>query len=53
MTQSDLDATRAAAQALAEGARGVAQSWLRRNVWGVVALAGAALALAVLSVVWG
>jgi hypothetical protein len=53
MADPKRDAARAAAEQLAAQAQGVARSWLRRNVWGVVGVALAALLLAAALLRWG
>lgn len=43
----------AAAKIQAAEAGGVAQGWLRRNVWGVLAVAAGAAFVAIAALLWG
>jgi hypothetical protein len=53
MADPIVTAAKTAATQLASQATGVAQSWLRRNVWGVLAVAVAAVLAAALALRWG
>ena len=46
MSDPIVTAAKTEATAIATEAKGAAQSWLRRNVWGLFALAAAAVAVA-------
>jgi anti-sigma-K factor RskA len=52
VTAAKTEAAQLAAQ-LAAQAKGVAQGWLRRNVWGVLAVAVAAALVATCALHWG
>jgi hypothetical protein len=53
MADPIITAAKTEATQLANQATGVAQGWLRRNVWGVLAVAVVAVLAAVAALHWG